>query len=210
LIAIAKKAELNPSLWRELISQLNENTQVAEGDLHWLEQAAPAEFQPRIRQLRIQRNSEADAAAVTELAPLLQGGDPNRGHELFLGKAVCTGCHRVGKQGGRVGPDLTKIGAIRSGRDLLEAIVMPSAAFSQGYESYKVTLKSGEDFIGVRVRDADAALLFRDGSGGETRFNENEIETIEPTKVSLMPEGLLSGLSQEETRDLLAYLQSLR
>src|ERR1044072_3886371 len=50
---------------------------------------------------------------------------------------------------GKVGPDLTKSGAIRSVRDLLESIVLPSASFAQGYESYRVTLADGEEITGI-------------------------------------------------------------
>src|SRR5262249_52290093 len=73
------------------------------------------------------------AARLTEWEPMLPRGDATRGHEIFFGqKAACTLCHTAQGQGGHVGPDLSKIGAIRSGRDLLESIVSPSATFARG------------------------------------------------------------------------------
>src|SRR5262249_20866655 len=52
-------------------------------------------------------------ARLVEFEPMLNGGDPIRGRAVFFGKAVaCAACHRVGDEGGRVGPDLTRIGAI--------------------------------------------------------------------------------------------------
>jgi putative heme-binding domain-containing protein len=142
--------------------------------------------------------------------PLLQGGDPNNGQQVFLGKGACSTCHRVGKSGGIIGPDLTKIGAIRSGRDLIESLAMPSATFAQGYESYRVKIKDGEALTGMRVRTIDDSFVLRDASGAERRVKQNEIETTDRLETSAMPDGLLTALSETEIRDLLAYLQSLK
>ena len=109
-----------------------------------------------------------------------------------------------------MGPDLTKVGAIRSGRDLIESLAMPSATLAQGYETFRVTLRNGEVFTGMRVRTAGEGFLLRDSSGAEQRFEEREMASAEPQQNSLMPEGLLNGLEEREIRDLLAYLQSLK
>ncbi len=109
-----------------------------------------------------------------------------------------------------MGPDLTRIGAIRSGRDLIESIVMPSATFAQSYETYGVTTSSGDRISGVRVRQSDDSLVLRDASGAETRIPETLAPEVERQSISLMPEGLLSALSREEIRDLFAFLQSLK
>jgi putative heme-binding domain-containing protein len=150
------------------------------------------------------------AGRTGELEALLRGGDPERGRIVFGRKAGCANCHQVAGQGGSLGPDLTKIGAVRAGRDLIESIVMPSATFAQGYETYSATLRSGETVTGVRVRQPDDAVVLRDASGAETRLDASEGATVERQKLSLMPEGLLDGLSEAETSDLFAYLQSLR
>ena len=86
--------------------------------------------------LRVNAESVRDRQArLAEYEPLLTGGDPGRGRAVFFGRtAACATCHRVGDEGGRVGPDLTRIGAIRSGHDLLESILWPSSTFAQGYE----------------------------------------------------------------------------
>ena len=141
---------------------------------------------------------------------LLTGGDPDRGRKWFSEKAGCAACHRVGGLGGLVGPDLTKIGAIRAGRDLIESLVLPSATFAQGYDSFTVTLRDGEELTGIRVRQPDDGFVLRDTGGGETRLDSKQIKTTERLLISLMPEGLLAALTREEIRDLLAYLQSLK
>src|SRR5207237_5967040 len=76
---------------------------------------------------------------LEEFVPLLNGGNIARGEKVFFEKAQCITCHRIWENGGRAGPDLTTIGAIRTGRDLLESIVVPSATIAQGYDTLNVT-----------------------------------------------------------------------
>ena len=122
---------------------------------------------------------------------------------MFLTKATCATCHRVGQHGGLVGPDLTKVGAIRSGRDLVESLVAPSATFSQGYEPYIVNLKNGDSLSGVRVRQPNEQFVLREAGGAEVRLDAAQIESVRQSQTSVMPEGLLTVLSQNEIRDLL-------
>jgi putative membrane-bound dehydrogenase-like protein len=143
------------------------------------------------------------------LEPLLTaGGDTGRGRHLFFGdKVACFSCHTIGREGGHVGPDLTGIGAIRSGYDLLEAIVYPSASFVPGHEVYNVDTQT-ERLAGViRSRSADAIVLVT-GPNGEVRIPRSNIKQIERSNVSLMPEGFDQTLSKTEFTDLLAFLQA--
>ena len=84
------------------------------------------------------RETPADVRErLAKAEPLLAGGDPAKGRAVFFGtKVACSGCHRIGTEGGRVGPDLTRIGAIRSGRDLLESILFPSSTFAKEFDPY--------------------------------------------------------------------------
>src|SRR4029078_5288254 len=128
--------------------------------LRWLATLAPESNASAVKALeqKMPYREAHHRAAIQKLEPLLAGGDPNRGHELFLAKATCATCHRVGQHGGLVGPDLTKIGSIRSGRALLESLVAPSATFAQSDEPYGVTLKEGETVSGGRGPPADDAF----------------------------------------------------
>src|SRR6185436_3502006 len=73
--------------------------------------------------------------AAQELIATLKDGDIRRGQSVFNSpKAACSTCHTMGYQGGKVGPDLTSIGTVRTERDLLESIVYPSASFVRSYE----------------------------------------------------------------------------
>lgn len=161
------------------------------------------------------KNLEVDTAqmkaTLDSMASVLERGDERTGRDIFFGKkAGCTACHTVAGQGGKVGPDLSKIGSIRVGRDLLEAIVFPSATFARGYEPYLIRTKSGEIFDGLISRETPDALYLFTADRVEKRISRGSIEVIQQGKVSIMPQGLDRQISREELRDLITFLTSLR
>jgi putative heme-binding domain-containing protein len=125
-------------------------------------------------------------------------------------KAACFSCHQVGYRGGNVGPDLTRIGAIRSERDLLESIVFPSASFVRGYEPILVATKDGKSHNGLLRKDAPDEILLVIAADKEERIPRSEIEAIEPSKVSVMPAGLDQQLTVQELADLVAFLKACK
>jgi putative heme-binding domain-containing protein len=150
-------------------------------------------------------------ARLDELAPVLSGGDSKRGHTVFFGaKAACSSCHAVKTQGGQIGPDLSTIGAIRTGRDLLESIVFPSASFVRGYEPFAVATKDGKLHNGILKRDTGEAIFLVTAERTEVRIPRSAIESIDPGKVSIMPQGLDMQLTKQEMADLIAFLLSLK
>jgi putative heme-binding domain-containing protein len=159
---------------------------------------------------RLAENIARQREKLAEFEPLLKGGDYVRGEKVFFEKAQCLTCHQVWGNGGRVGPDLTSIGSIRAGRDILESLVLPSSTIAQGYETLNVTTKDGESYTGVRVGKSDDPLVLRVASGAEVTLHANQIARIDRDKLSLMPEGLVNTLTREELRDLLGYLQRLK
>jgi putative heme-binding domain-containing protein len=139
------------------------------------------------------------------------GGNAEQGRSVFFGKkAACATCHAVGQSGGQIGPDLTKIGAIRSFHDILESILLPSSTFAQGYEPYLATTTEGAEIFGLLARQSPDALTLRDASGAEVQLHRSAVRELRRLPVSLMPEGLTDSLSDQERRDLMAFLQSLR
>jgi len=136
-------------------------------------------------------------------------GDIRRGQAVFNGaKAACRTCHSVGYVGGKVGPDLTKIGGIRTERDLLEAIVFPSLSFVRSYEPVTVALSDGQVLSGiVQGEDADTLTLVSNATQS-TRVPKADIDEIAPAAVSVMPAGLDRQLSDQELADLVTYLRS--
>jgi putative membrane-bound dehydrogenase-like protein len=173
----------------------------------------PPEIQGQAETLlkRLDVGEAEKAARLAELEPILSRGDARHGRDVFYGpRAACSTCHSVHAQGGRVGPDLTRIGAVRNGRDLLEAVVFPSASFARGYEPYLVSDRGGLTYNGViAVETAEAITLVAPGRG-EVRLSRSSVESVKPSRESIMPRGLEANMSREELTDLIAYLQSLK
>ncbi len=113
-------------------------------------------------------------------------------------------------EGGKFGPDLTKIGAIRAPRDLLEAIVFPSASFARGYEPFNVVTDDGRQTSGIISRETAEAVFVVGSTRAETRIARSAIESLSQSAVSIMPEGMDAQLTRQELGDLIAFLQSLR
>ncbi|MEK6239579.1 MAG: HEAT repeat domain-containing protein, partial [Planctomycetales bacterium] len=150
-------------------------------------------------------------ARLEKLAPLLVGGDATRGRRVFHGaKAACSSCHMIGGRGANIGPNLTGVGKIRAGRDLLEAMVFPSASFARGFRPVTVAATDGRIFTGLISRQSADAIYLRTAKLAEVRVLRSNIEQIAESAVSIMPKGLDAALSPEELRDLLAFLQSQR
>lgn len=153
----------------------------------------------------------AQKAKLKQLEPLLDGGNAGRGREVFLSKkALCSTCHQIRGEGGKIGPDLTKIAAIRAPGDLLVALVFPSASFARGYEPYSVVCNDGTVRSGIIARESSDAIYIYDANRAEQRIARSTIEQIRRSDVSIMPLGLDTQLNKAELADLFAYLRSLK
>ncbi|MEX2558708.1 MAG: HEAT repeat domain-containing protein, partial [Pirellulales bacterium] len=177
-----------------------------------LEKFGP-ELEPRIAELLAVLNVDIgkQTARLEELLATLSAGDARRGQAVFQGaKAACAACHAVGYVGGRSGPDLTRIGDIRSERDLLEAIVFPSASFVRSYEPVIVSTIGGKVYNGLVREETPEALVLATGVDQEVRVARDEIEEIQPSAVSIMPSGLDQQLTPQDLADLIAFLKAAR
>jgi putative membrane-bound dehydrogenase-like protein len=137
-------------------------------------------------------------------------GDIRRGQAIFNSpQTACSACHALGYAGGNLGPDLTNIGTIRTERDLLEAIIYPSASFVRSYESISVTTKD-EHYTGVLRQDGIEEVVLAIGPDAEVRIARSNIVEMMPGSVSIMPGGLHEQLSLRELADLLTFLKNTR
>jgi putative heme-binding domain-containing protein len=171
----------------------------------------PASVQSRADELIAFVNADAakQNAHVDELLPGCKEGDVRRGQIVFHSdKAACTLCHAVGHLGGRLGPDLTNIGKIRSERDLLEAIIYPSATFVRGFEPFSVKTKAGEEVSGILRKDAPDEVVLATGPETEQRISRGDIHSLQPGSASAMPPGYEAMLTKQELADLVAFLKS--
>lgn len=159
----------------------------------------------------IMNQAVAKETRLSELENLLAGGDVVRGRQLLeSGGVTCLACHRVGNSGGAIGPDLSTIGRIRNARDLLEAVAFPSATIARGYETFSITLKSGEVMMGTIPHEDVDWIGVITGGNAETRILRKDIRNVESSSASLMPSGLDRLLTSQQLADLIAYLQSLK
>lgn len=159
--------------------------------------------------------NELNATAAQQAAHLdgllkeVKNGDAKRGHQIFLGKkAACISCHTLGYQGGRLGPDLTNIGKARNERDLLEAMIYPNASLVRGYEPVVLALEDGRVATGIVVHESREELVLAMDARKSQRFARSDIVAIEPSRVSLMPQGIVNVLTKQELADLLAFLRT--
>ena len=148
---------------------------------------------------------------IDTLLATLPTGQIARGQTVFnSAKVACSSCHAIGYIGGRIGPDLTRIGEVRTERDLLEAIVFPSASFARGYEPVVIRTRSGDVRTGV-LRNNDLPDEVVLGTEREDiRIPRADIVDMQPGTVSLMPPGLADQLTAQELADLLAFLKATR
>jgi len=152
------------------------------------------------------------ARLETTLASLTQaGGDVRRGQLVFTNqKLACTGCHAIGYRGGKIGPDLTRIGQVRTERDLLEAILFPSASFVRSYEPMLIVTVDGLTHSGLVKSETPDEIVLTVKPDQEVRVSRSQIEEIRPGTVSIMPAGLDQQLSQQDLADLVAFLKACR
>jgi putative heme-binding domain-containing protein len=135
-----------------------------------------------------------------------KGGDAAAGRPLF--EKQCANCHRFGGIGKDVGPDLTTITSRFKKSDVLESILWPSKVISDQYQAEMIELTNGKVVTGVLVRESAAAVLIRTGESPDKPIAvpKAQIANRTPSTVSLMPEGLLDGLTHEQIANLLAFM----
>ena len=173
----------------------------------------PAELQPAASALLAKLNIDpaGQKAHLDRLEVELPPGDLRRGQAIFNGnKAACSMCHSMGFLGGKFGPDLTSVGTVRGARDLLEAIVYPSASFVRSFEPVIVQTASGEEIFGMLKNESKESITLTTSPGADQRIARAQIAEMRPGAASLMPAGMDQILTRQELADLLAFLQGTR
>jgi putative heme-binding domain-containing protein len=134
-------------------------------------------------------------------------GEVVKGRAVFQSK--CTSCHRVGKDGADIGPELTVIGKKFEKRGLLDAIVNPSAGMAFGYESWLITKKDGTTAAGFLQADGET-LVLKDIAGQQYNIKASEVATRKQFSTSIMPEPTALGLNEKDLANLSEYLLTLK
>ena len=147
--------------------------------------------------------SQIDPQAILDLK-----GDEKRGRQIFFqeGGAQCGTCHRIGEEGREFGPDLTQASRKYDRAQLLDNILHPSKVIDAQFAGFSVET-SDDLYTGYVVRRSDKELVLRMAGGEEKVFPNSQVKRTAQQQVSLMPEGLLQGLTAQEAADLLQFLQ---
>ncbi|MGE0610463.1 MAG: c-type cytochrome, partial [Pirellulales bacterium] len=132
-------------------------------------------------------------------------GSPYDGKKLYT--ASCGKCHTLLGQGGKIGPDLTAYKR-DDFANMLVHIVNPSAEIREGFGTYVALTADGRAVTGFLADKDNQIIVLRTAEGQSVSIPQDEIDELLPQKKSLMPEGLLKDLSEQQVRDLFAYLRS--
>lgn len=136
-------------------------------------------------------------------------GNVENGSKVYhRAELACMSCHRVGEEGGKIGPALDAIGSAQPLEFIIGMVIEPQREVKEGFETVRITTKKKEEVIGVIVAGNDSELTVRDPAGGEHVVAQADIAKREFIG-SLMPAGLTDNLSPEDLRDLFAYLSKL-
>lgn len=134
-------------------------------------------------------------------------GNALQGRSAFMSK--CSACHRIGKDGADIGPELTMIGKKFEKTGLLDAIVNPSAGMSFGYESWLITKKDGTTASGFLQADG-ATIILKDMGGQMHSIKAADVAVRKQFTTSIMPEPTALGLNEKDLANLTEYLLTLK
>ena len=133
-------------------------------------------------------------------------GNLERGRALA---ATCKACHTIQGEGAAIGPNLSGAGAMGT-ETLLRSILTPSAAIEAGYRIYRIDMTDGDILDGFLASEDAQAIVLRQPNAQDRRISKNDIRKSGFIRRSIMPEGLLEALKDDEVADLFTYLRSLK
>jgi len=151
--------------------------------------------------------TEVELAAMVD--DVQKNGSALKGEALFRRDTLaCLKCHGIGGAGGLVGPDLSSLGASAPIDYIIESMLEPTKKVKEGYHATQVTTKDDEIIAGILVRKTDKDLLLRSSDDRELTIPLNTIASQKDAP-SLMPAGLIDGLTRDELVDLIAFMSKL-
>jgi putative heme-binding domain-containing protein len=135
-------------------------------------------------------------------------GNVDNGGRLFA--AQCVSCHRAGDRGGRLGPDLSRVGSARSRAALVREIRTPSEWMPPGYESVTLVMKDGQKVRAIKKSEDVFSIQVMDTRGRIQGYLRSSLQDVIYEKTSLMPDYGPDRINESDLNDLLAYLSTLR
>jgi len=150
--------------------------------------------------------SDRQQVLTTYRAALKLTGNAKRGEVLFAKQ--CANCHRNGKLGSEVGPNLASL-TTKTPESLLSAIIDPSAAVESKYLSYNVITKDGKSLAGMIVTETGSSITLLAAGGKRESLLRGDIEALQSSGKSLMPDGLEKQLKPQDLSDLIEFVRNL-
>lgn len=146
---------------------------------------------------------------IKQLVAQAEHADPHRGEFIYRREDLaCTKCHAIGGIGGEVGPDLSSIGASAPIDYIAESLVLPNEKIKEGFHALTIVTEDDQILNGILVTQDNEKLVLRDA---ENRLLTVPTQDIVATKMggSLMPQGVMDRLSDQQRADLLRFLSEL-
>ena len=134
--------------------------------------------------------------------------DVAKGQQLFTSN--CRTCHKAGKEGSTIAPDLTFVSKKSDDKQLLNSIINPSEAVAFGYEPWMVNTKDKKTYFGFLISDNEEAMIIRDISGINHLIKKTSVATAKKQDKSLMPALSQLGLTEQDLADILSYLKQVK
>ena len=168
----------------------------------------------RIAALIRKHFKNVEGASTAEMQKLIKhcslalqsgSGDPYQGKQIYA--KTCAKCHLLFGEGGRIGPDLTTYKRDDTLRILLN-VVNPSAEIREGFETKLIITEDGRTVTGFIYDQDNRVVVLRGTDGQNIMIGRDRIEEIIPQRKSIMPEGQLKTMTDQQVRDLFAYLRS--
>ncbi len=162
---------------------------------------------PEAKLPELEQSSPWNIATLEEYFSSSEGrqGALEHGQEVYQ-KAQCAACHKFSNQGTSIGPDLTTVASRFTRKETLESMLYPSHIISDQFRTQQVMTTAGKVYSGIVASNADGSLTVRDSNLAEHVIAEQDVEQIQPSKISLMPSGLLDNLTAADIRDLMTYM----
>ena len=153
----------------------------------------------------LKQSSEEKDKQIANVRKLLATGkgDPQAGRALF--QQTCAACHTLFGEGGKIGPELT--GYERDNLDfLLPAIIDPSLGVREEYTTFNLTTKDEQSLTGFLLENQPKSVTMMDTTGNKLVIAREQIQSLQASALSLMPEGLLDAFKEQQIRDLISYV----
>lgn len=192
----------------ELIGDNKISSKLVKNILPDLVSSADPEVRKMALKLNDNNNGKISLKKYNIKSLMSKRGIVKKGKQVYM--KACFTCHKSGDIGIDFGPALTEIGDKLAREAMYVSIIDPNEAISFGYEGFNVKTKSGSTLIGYIISDSDDELVMKVPGGVSVTTKKSEIFSKDKIDGSLMPEGLIASISEEELVDLVEYLMTLK